>query len=226
MLVMVHYTLLAPARTSEPFIAPLSQLPKCTPFKAPRGINQLFVLPGHRCQTAPSDLNRKTRAFLQKRILAPAPQWRNRPDALACSALTGCALGRRLTAIGEGDGVSILEHIFSRIEGIAGRVKHDVTSALQTHSAIDYTLAAVYTERTGKTVNYSVWFSHDAIEALDRTPEARDAHFVDETTIGALMDGKWVRRTCESKQDAIRFERHLRDGCYLTLITLLSPLCK
>jgi hypothetical protein len=41
-----------------------------------------------------------------------------------------------------------------------------------------------------------------------------------------LMDGKWVGRTCESKQDAIRFERHLKDGCYLSLITLLSAMCK
>ena len=40
------------------------------------------------------------------------------------------------------------------------------------------------------------------------------------------MDGKWVRRPCESKQDAIRFERHLKDGCYLSLITLLSAICK
>ena len=122
--------------------------------------------------------------------------------------------------------MSILDNIFSRIEGIAGRVKHDVTSAFQTRSAIDYTLAAVYTERTGKLVHYSVWFSHDAIEALDRTPVARETRFVGETSIEELMDGKWVRRTCDSKQDAIRLERHLRDGCYLSLITLLSSICK
>ena len=122
--------------------------------------------------------------------------------------------------------MSILENIFSRIEVIAGRVKNDVTSAFQTKSPIDYTLAAIYVERTGKLVNYSVWFSHDAIEALDRDRAARGTHFVDETAIEELMDGKWVRRSCESKQDAIRFERHLRDGCYLSLITLLSSICK
>ena len=122
--------------------------------------------------------------------------------------------------------MSILKNIFSRIEVIAGRVKNDVTSPFQTKSAIDYTLAAIYVERIGKLVNYSVWFSHDAIEALDRSPAARENHFVDETTIGELMDGKWVRRACESKQDAIRFERHLKDGCYLSLITLFSSLCK
>ena len=122
--------------------------------------------------------------------------------------------------------MSILENIFSRIEVIAGRVKHDVTSAFQTKSPIDYTLAAVYVERTGKIVNYSVWFSHDAIEGLDRHPAARETHFVDETAIEELMDGKWVRRSCESKQDAIRFERHLKDGRYLSLITLLSSICK
>ena len=122
--------------------------------------------------------------------------------------------------------MSILENIFSRIEVIAGRVKHDVTSAFHSKSAIDYTLASIYTERTGKVVKYSVWFSHDAIEALDRDPAARETHFVDQTSIEELMDGKWVGRTCESKQDAIRFERHLKDGCYLSLITLLSNMCK
>jgi hypothetical protein len=122
--------------------------------------------------------------------------------------------------------MSILANMFSRIEVIAGRVKHDITSAVRSKSAIDYTLAAIYTERTGKLVNYSVWFSHDAIEALDRDPAGRETHFVDETSIEELMDTKWVRRTCESKQDAIRFERHLKDGCYLSLITLLSSICK
>jgi hypothetical protein len=68
--------------------------------------------------------------------------------------------------------MSILENIFSRIEGIAGRVKHDVTNAMRSKSAIDYTLASIYTERTGKLVKFSVWFSHDAIEALDRDAAA------------------------------------------------------
>jgi hypothetical protein len=160
-------------------------------------------------------------------ILVPTVSRRTYADALACCALTRCALSVHAHIHYVGAGVSILENIFSRIEGIAGRVKYDVTSAFQTKkSAIDYTLAAIYTERTGKLVNYSVWFSHDAIEALDRTPEARETHFVDETSIEQVMDGKWVRRTCDSKQDAIRFERHLRDGCYLSLITLLSSICK
>ena len=184
-------------------------------------------LPRDRCQIAPPDLISESRYFFDPVLAATVSAAQPRPCSRLLRLDAVRAPGARSHLLNVwGASVSILENIFSRFESIAGRVKHDVTSAFQTKSAIDYTLAAVYTERTGKLVNYSVWFSHDAIEALDRTPEPRETHFVDETSIEELMDGKWVRRTCESKQDAIRFERHLKDGCYLSLITLLSAICK
>jgi hypothetical protein len=122
--------------------------------------------------------------------------------------------------------VSIFATIISGVAVFAGRVKDDVSTAFQQTPKLDYSLASLYIERTGKVVDYSVWFSHDALEALDQNPDKQETRFVDDMAIRELMDGKWVRRTCESKQHAVRFHRHLSDSCYPSLLSLLSSICK
>jgi hypothetical protein len=110
--------------------------------------------------------------------------------------------------------MSIFARLVSRIKVFAGRRK----------PKLDFELASLYVERQGTVVDYSVWFSQYAIEALEAKAAAQDKHFADEKTVRDLMDGKWVRRDCQSRHAAIQFNRHLKESCYPNLIALLSSI--
>ena len=118
--------------------------------------------------------------------------------------------------------MTMLATFLSRIGAVVGRIRKGGSAVLQRKPELNFALASLYVERTGKVVDYSIWFSHEAVEVLEQDPAALATSFVDHVTIGDVLDGKWVRRTCESKHDAINFDRRLRQRCYPALISLLS----
>ncbi len=120
--------------------------------------------------------------------------------------------------------MSIFAGLVSRIEVFAGHVRVDATSIFRRKPKLDFALASLYVERHGTVVDYSVWFSHYAVEALDANAAAQDKYFADETTVRDLMDGSWVRRDCQRKYAAVQFNRHLKESCYPNLLALLSSI--